>query len=890
MVIATETLLLGWMALRPSGSTWFDVVWQTALEVAAVGLWIRWRSTALQDREAASASAQANRIGRSPQALAILVLLVGIVCTMLTAHWLQRTIGAAAEAKYERQKERLVSEVQRRFRQPVYGMMGGRGVYAAGAQVDRAAWQGYVGSRNLAEEFPGVRGFGVIERVPRSGIERFLAARRVDGQPDFELRTAGNAGAELYVIKYVEPLDTNRSALGLDAGSEPTRRRAVEQAIRTGQPTLSERIALVQDKAQGSGFLYMVPVYRNGIVPATPAEREAALTVLIYAPIVAAELLNGTLDSIDAQLVFSLFDGVDGSDHVVFSAGKPLQPSLIDRLAWRPLPIAERSLDPLVIGGRQFWIRAAPAADFWPALDYWSPSLLRVTGTCISALLALAVWLLASGEARARALAQRMTLDLRRMAEVVRHTSNAVVITDRARRIVWVNAGFTRVYGYSMEEALGVTPAALLGSGRTDPATLAAIDAADAAGRNCRVEVVNRSKDGSECWVDLEIQPHHDEQGKLAGFMEIGLDITAMRSVREELRRGNVLLRSILDNLPCGLSVFDADLRLAAHNTAYRDLLELPQELLLAPHATFAAIIRHNATRGDYGPGDVDEIVDRLVAGAQVPRHMRSERQMPDGRALEVRSAPMPGGGFVTTYMDITERRHMERLKSEFVSTVTHELRTPMTSIHGALSLLASGMAGPLPEGAQELITRSHQSSERLVRLINDVLDVERIEARLMRYTMTVQPLAPLVDQAIDATHAYAHEHGVEFDLQAHHDDVRVLADADRIVQVVVNLLSNAVKFAGPSKRVSIRMTETETGVRVSVIDDGAGIPESFRARMFERFSQADSSDRRQKGGTGLGLNICRSIITEHGGHIDYLSVVGQGSEFFFELPIVGNP
>lgn len=892
LIVATEALLLGWMALRASRSASVDVVWQIALEIAVVGLWIRWRSPALRNREAASvsATAKAGRIGGSPNVLAMLLLLAGIVCTILTAHWLQRTVDAAAEAKYERQKDRLVSEVQRRFRQPVYGMMGGRGVYAAGARVDRAAWQGYVRSRDLAQEFPGVRGFGVIERVPRSDIDRFVAARRADGQPDFELRTAGNLGPELYVIKYVEPLDTNRTALGLDAGSELTRRQAIEQAIWTGQPTLSGRLALVQDNEQGAGFLYMVPVYRAGVVLDTPTQREAALTAIVYAPIVASELLNGILDSIDSQLVFSLFDGEEGADHAVFSAGKAQMSSLVERLAWRPQPTVERSLDSLVIGGRQFWIRTAPAFDFWPALDYWSPSLLRVAGTCISALLALAVWLLASGGARARALAQSMTADLRRMAEVVRHTSNAVVVTDRERRILWANAGFTRLYGYSMDEAQGVTPSVLLGSGRTDPSVHAAIDAADATGQSCRVEVINRSKDGREFWVDLEIQPHHDELGRLVGFMEIGQDITAMRSVREELRRSNVLLRSIVDNLPCGLSVFDANLKLVAHNAAYRELLALPPELLLAPQATFDAIIRHNAERGDYGPGSVDEIVARLVAGAQVPRHMRSERQMPDGRELEVRSAPMPGGGFVTTYMDITERRHMERLKSEFVSTVTHELRTPMTSIHGALSLLASGVAGPMPEGAQELIKRSHQSSDRLVRLVNDVLDVERIESRLMRYSMTAQPLAPLVDQAIDSTRAYADEHGVEFDLQAHSDDVRVLADADRIVQVVVNLLSNAVKFAGPSKRVSIRTAATGLGVRVSVIDDGAGIPESFRPRIFERFSQADSSDRRQKGGTGLGLNICRSIIDEHGGRIDYISILGEGSEFYFELPIVEAP
>ena len=360
-----------------------------------------------------------------------------------------------------------------------------------------------------------------------------------------------------------------------------------------------------------------------------------------------------------------------------------------------------------------------------------------------------------------------------------------------------------------------------------------------------------------------------------------------MRLMREDLRRSNALLRSILDNLPCGLSVFDAELRLAAHNAAYRALLDLPAELVEGAVPTFESIIRHNATRGDYGPGPVEDIVARLVAIAQHPTHMRSERQTYDGKSLEVRSAPMPGGGFVTTYMDITERKNMERLKSEFISTVTHELRTPLTSIYGSLSLLASGAAGPLPDAVQELVSLSFQSSERLVRLINDVLDVERIEARLMNYAMSVQLLAPLVEQAVDATRGYADQHGVRLEFESRIDSIGVLADPDRIVQVVINLLSNAVKFCGEGKRVGIRMADLGEQVRVCVVDDGPGIPQEFRPRIFEPFSQADSSDRRQKGGTGLGLNICRSIVSEHGGRIDFDSVPGQGTEFYFELPIV---
>jgi PAS domain S-box-containing protein len=374
---------------------------------------------------------------------------------------------------------------------------------------------------------------------------------------------------------------------------------------------------------------------------------------------------------------------------------------------------------------------------------------------------------------------------------------------------------------------------------------------------------------------------------RLVGTLQ---DVTAARAMREELRRSNTVLQSILDNLPCGLSVFDGELRLIAHNQQFRSLLDLPDTLFSNPVTLFEDIMRNNAARGEYGPGPVEEVVARLVEGARHPMRKLHERQRHDGKPLEVRSAPMPGGGFVTTYMDISERKEVERLKSEFISTVSHELRTPLTSIYGSLSLLASGMAGELAPDVNELVNLSLRSSERLVRLINDVLDVEKIESKMMTYSKVVQPLAPLIDQAIDTTRHYANQYGVQVEFETRLDsvlaNVQVHIDADRMVQVLVNLLSNAVKFSERGERVSVRMAVLGQQVRVSVVDRGQGIPEEFRAQIFERFSQADSTDRRQKGGTGLGLSICKSIVEEHGGVIDYVSTPGAGTEFYFELPL----
>ena len=239
---------------------------------------------------------------------------------------------------------------------------------------------------------------------------------------------------------------------------------------------------------------------------------------------------------------------------------------------------------------------------------------------------------------------------------------------------------------------------------------------------------------------------------------------------------------------------------------------------------------------------------------------------------------------------DISERRHMERLKGEFISTASHELRTPLTAIYASLDMLQSGMAGELPPDVMDLLSVSHKSAQRLVRLINDVLDVEKIESGGMSYQFSAQPLLALVQQAITSTQAYADEYKVRIDLVAKPGNDLVNVDADRIVQVVVNLLSNAAKFSPSGGAVvMVRLAPFDGVIRLSVSDAGPGIPLEFQDRVFQRFAQADSSDRRQKGGTGLGLNICKSIIAAHHGTIEFVSFPGKGSEFYFELPLVAQ-
>lgn len=240
---------------------------------------------------------------------------------------------------------------------------------------------------------------------------------------------------------------------------------------------------------------------------------------------------------------------------------------------------------------------------------------------------------------------------------------------------------------------------------------------------------------------------------------------------------------------------------------------------------------------------------------------------------------------YVVVARDISERKRVERLKSEFVASVSHELRTPLTSIAGSLGLLVGGVGGVLPARAQRLITIAHDNAERLVRLINDILDIEKIDAGRMTFNNHYVELDAILRQAVEQNQGYADRFQVSLKLEAVPTNAFIWADPDRLMQVFANLISNAAKFSPPGGTVDIVTCSDESRHRISICDKGPGIDEAFRSRIFNRFAQADSSDTRQKGGTGLGLSIVREIVTKLGGDITFDSEPGKGSQFHVDLP-----
>lgn len=246
-----------------------------------------------------------------------------------------------------------------------------------------------------------------------------------------------------------------------------------------------------------------------------------------------------------------------------------------------------------------------------------------------------------------------------------------------------------------------------------------------------------------------------------------------------------------------------------------------------------------------------------------------------------VREADGSISGLYILVQDVTERLALDRMKDEFVSMVTHELRTPLTSIRGALSLAASGALGDLPPKVQEVMDIAARNGEQLTQLINDLLDVEKVESGNMTFRMEPLPLRPFLEQALANNLGYADVHGVGLRLGDLAPDLEVEADRGRLHQVMSNLLSNAIKHSRRNGRVEVDAVADEAFVRVSVTDHGEGIPPEFYGRIFQKFSQADA---RRKGGTGLGLTITKAFVERMGGRIGFRSQLGVGTTFEFTV------
>ncbi|MBU2360241.1 MAG: CHASE domain-containing protein [Alphaproteobacteria bacterium] len=460
--------------------------------------------------------------------------------------------------------------------------------------------------------------------------------------------------------------------------------------------------------------------------------------------------------------------------------------------------------------------------------------------------------------------------------------TNTSVVSDTWRQMLEVPAGipldaqahfFSRIHPDDLE----VLQAADLGAIRGDtPRSIS--------------EFRVRMPDDSWRWLRSDaVVVQRDADGTALRLIGSQTDITALRTAETARSHSEELLRLVIDRAPVGTAILDQNGTLTRTNGALSQLTGHAEDALNGSHLDMILM-----------PEDREPVLSAIVdLQGDSTRTYRGEHRIrcADGDIrwglMKVSWAFDPAQGteiYIVQINDITLEKRAEQIKGEFIATISHELRTPLTSIKGALGLMVAKRADDPSAPSGRLLEIASSNTNRLISLVNDILDLEKISAGKMDYNIQRHDAAALVAEALENNRPLLLRNKLTFRVVDRSDGAQILVDSDRMAQVLSNLLSNACKFAPPRSAILVEILRSDNMVRFNVTDRGPGVPAAFRSRIFGAFSQADSSDTRQKGGTGLGLNISRQMVEKMGGEIGFDSEPDVRTTFHFTCPQAGLP
>lgn len=885
-----------------------------------------------------------------PFALFLLLALPSVYFSQRQAAALQ----ADQQATFTHESAQLARELRQQLKLHDQFLRTFGAYFATRPQIDQMSWRRFSDRIEGEDNLPGLFAFGFAPRVSAPDIPNFERHIRQKGTaPDYTVFPEPTAGDDVFPVLAVSPAGNLQKALGFNLASEPVRRHAITTAGDVGDTLLSGRITLIFDHAAPQpAFLMVRPVYRPGLPLASTAERRQALEGIVFSVYRVAELIRPLALSVNERMALRIVDAsAVGNEQaqvdlpLLFDSHPDLSPTAITRTT-------QHSLD---FGHRTWILQFSELSHPGGGPGESEALLILLGGVAVSSLVALAMYLLINNRQRTEAYARMVTADLRRAEAAIRAsdrfkqdildaaTEVAIIATDTTGTITLFNRGAEKMLGYRADEMVGrQTPAIFhlpeeISERGTRLTASLGLPISDFAVFSTMAEHFGHEhsewnyvcRDGRQVRVALTITAQRDSDGAISGYLGIAVDISDRLQAEVRLQAQHAMLQNIMAHLPVGVSLIDRDLNFIAANQRLREILDFPDTLFASGNPSFREVALFNARRGEYGPGDPEALADAVVARASDPQAHHFERVRPNGSVIEVTGTPLPEGGFVTVYQDVTERKqadeelrqhrdHLQELveartsaleralveassanqaKSEFLANMSHELRTPM---HAILSFSGLGMeraGNPGQEKLRQYFERIRQSAERLLALVNDLLDLSRLEARRRLPAPSRIDVMALINRAGSHLESLLLNKGVRLTVQNAASDTWLHADESMLERVIHNLLANAIKFSPEQGEIVISLSDTQLpggrratdrasmpALSVAFADSGIGIPEEEMESIFEKFVQS-SRTKTGAGGTGLGLAICREIVHAHRGTIMAINNPAGGATFTCILP-----
>ena len=830
-------------------------------------------------------------------------------------------IQAAASETGEQITREIVSAIQLHQ----YGLRGARGAaLSVGADgLSREAFKRYTESRDLGSEFPGALGIGLVRRIHQSDEPNFEVRARRDGWPDFAVRQLERHDGDRYVIQYIEPVEQNRAAVGLDIASEASRRMAAEASMRSGKATLTAPITLVQGPEKGSqSFLLLLPIYQSPKTPASEDERVNSTIGWSFAPLTMTNVFaNISVDR--SAIVLKVSDVTNPAAETKFYQIGNDDPSIVASV------IVNRE-----VFGRRWQVSLGVLPPFVTHLNQFPARYVLWTGLFASLLMATAVALLNMSRQRQ----WHIVSEQARLATIVDNSSDPIIGEALDGRILSWNAAAERMFGYSETEARGRLLADILISPKQrneDKELLARIGRGEAVEA---FETVRIAKDGTPIDVSVATSSLRDSSSAIIGVAEILRDLRGHRAEQRrqiefsknlerqvaerttELKSVNTMLEGVLHAASeVAIIATDVDGTIRLFNEGAERMLGYSADEVVGKQSPAIFHVGEEVEkRGRQLSAAFGKQISRFQVFVHILEGDGSEIRewtyiRKDGSRLDV-SLVVTGmrddsgkiSGYLGIAVDITERkRTMKELatakiaadsankaKSQFLAMMSHELRTPMAGVLGMADLL---MDSALTEDQQKLLCGQIKSANTLLDLLNDILDFAKIESGRIELENFDFDLGGTVGDVAETVAPLASERGNTVQMDVTPELNRAFfGDGKRYRQVLMNLVGNASKFT-TSGRVTIKIAQKQLDadsfeITTTVSDTGIGISPEGLQLLFQPFTQEDASTSRKFGGTGLGLAISKQLVELMGGRIWADSEKGVGSSFAFTVPLkMGN-